>query len=57
MQLSSKDGMQTLNQALADLVIQRIVTIEEAMIKSSNPERMKKLVQSVGGASRLQSAS
>jgi len=53
MQLSSKDGMQTLNQALADLVIKRIVTIEEAVTKSSNPERLKKLVQSVSGASRL----
>ncbi len=57
MQLSSKDGMQTLNQALADLVIKRIVTIEEAVIKSSSPERLKKLVQSVGGESRLQSTS
>jgi len=43
--LSNKDGMQTLNQALADLVRRGIVSQEEAVMKSSNPEALKKLLQ------------
>ena len=42
MQLGSKDGMQTLDQALAELVRNHIVTQEEAMMKSSNPEQINK---------------
>jgi twitching motility protein PilT len=42
MQLGSKDGMQTLDQALAELVRRHIVTQEEAMMKSSNPEQINK---------------
>ena len=42
MQLSSKDGMQTLDQASADLVRRKLVTIEEAMRTSSDPGRLKK---------------
>jgi len=45
MRLSSKDGMQTLDQALADLVKGKMVTQEEAMMKSSNPERLLKSLQ------------
>lgn len=45
MQLGAKDGMQTLDQALADLVRRGIVTQEEAMMKSSNPERLQKALQ------------
>lgn len=45
MQLGAKDGMQTLDQALADLVRRGIVTQEEAMMKSSNPERLLKVLQ------------
>lgn len=45
MQLGAKDGMQTLDQALADLVRSGIVTQEEAMMKSSNPERLLKALQ------------
>ncbi len=44
MQLGSKDGMQTLDRALADLLGRHIVTEEEAMMKSSNPEQIKKLL-------------
>jgi len=43
-QLGAKDGMQTLNQALAYLVKDRIVLTEEAMMKSSDPERLKRLI-------------
>ena len=45
MQLSSKDGMQTLDQAIAELVRRNIVTLEEAMKESSNPERLQKSLQ------------
>jgi twitching motility protein PilT len=45
MQLNAKDGMQNLDQALAQLVRDRIVSQEEAMAKSSNPERLTKLLQ------------
>ncbi len=53
MQLSSKDGMQTLDQVLADLVRRNIVTREEAMMKSSNPERLKKSLQFQHGSSNF----
>lgn len=45
MQMSSKDGMQTLDQALADLIKRNIVTQEEAEKKSSNPARLKRQLQ------------
>jgi twitching motility protein PilT len=44
MQLSSAEGMQTLDQALADLVRKKIVTEEEAKMKSSHPDRLKKML-------------
>lgn len=44
MQLSAGEGMQTLDQALADLVRRKLVTLEEAMMKSSSPEKLKKLL-------------
>jgi twitching motility protein PilT len=45
MQLSSKDGNQTLDQALADLVKKKMVTLEEAMNKTSNPARLSRFLQ------------
>jgi twitching motility protein PilT len=45
MQLSSAESMQTLDQALADLVRKKIVTLEEAKMKSSHPDRLKKLLE------------
>ena len=45
MQLSSAEGMQTLDQALAELVKRKIVTLEEAKMKSSHPDRLKKLIE------------
>jgi twitching motility protein PilT len=48
-QLSSKDGMQTLDQALADLVKKGLATKEDAMMKTSNPERLEKILQYSGG--------
>ena len=53
MQLGAKNGMQTLDQALTDLVRRGIVTQAEATMKSSNPERLKKALQFQVGASPL----
>ncbi len=53
MQLGAKDGMQTLDQALTDLIRKGTVTQEEAVMKSSHPERLKKALQFQVGASPL----
>jgi twitching motility protein PilT len=46
MEVSSKEeGMQTMDQALAKLVIRDIVAMEEALMKSSNPLKLKQLLQ------------
>ena len=46
MEVSSKEeGMQTMEQALAKLVSRNIVTMEEALTKSSNPLRLKQFFQ------------
>ncbi len=45
MQLNANEGMQTLEQALAELVRTRIITQDEAMMRSSHPERLQKLLQ------------
>jgi twitching motility protein PilT len=39
------EGMQTLDQALADLVSRNLVAREEAMMKSSNPVKLDKLLR------------
>jgi twitching motility protein PilT len=44
-QLGAKDGMQSLNQSLANLVRSRVVAIEDAVVKSSDPEQLRKLIQ------------
>jgi Tfp pilus assembly ATPase PilU len=46
MEVSSKEeGMQTMEQALAELVSRNIVSMEEALMKSSNPLKLKQLFQ------------
>ncbi len=50
MQLAVKVGMQTLNQTLADLVKEHTVTAEEAMMKSSEPDQLRKLLDGYGSA-------
>jgi len=46
MELSSKsEGMQTLDQALAELVNRNLVTREEAMMKSVNPVKLEQWLQ------------
>ncbi len=47
MEVSSKEeGMRTLDQALAELVSRNVVTLEEAMTKSSNPVKLNQSFQS-----------
>lgn len=45
LEVGGKEGMQTLNQALADLVKRGIVSVQEAMSKSSNPSKLRELLQ------------
>lgn len=44
-QTSQKDGMKTMNQSLADLCNKGIISFEECVGKSSNPEEVDKLVK------------
>jgi len=48
-QLGSREGMETLNQALANLVKKKLVTSDEAMLKSSNPNQLTKLISFSAG--------
>lgn len=47
-QTGAKFGMQTMNQSLAELYQRRLITLEEAMNSSSDPEELKKLLQKSG---------
>jgi twitching motility protein PilT len=44
-QLSTQEGMQTLDQSLADLLRRKLVSKEEASLKSSHPDKLQSLVQ------------
>jgi len=56
MELGSREGMQTLDQALAELVRSGIVTQEEAVMKTSNPVKLNELLRIQQGASRFQTS-
>jgi len=45
LEMGEPEGMQTMDQALADLVRRNIVTKEEVMMKSSNPVKLNQLLQ------------
>ncbi|MCX7940623.1 MAG: type IV pilus twitching motility protein PilT [Endomicrobia bacterium] len=45
MQTGAKFGMQTMNQSLAELYSKRLITLDEALSVSSDPEELKKLIQ------------
>jgi twitching motility protein PilT len=49
-QSGAKYGMQTMNQSLADLVRRRLITREEAMMRSTLPEELAQLLGSDGAA-------
>ena len=50
MEVSRPEGMQTLDQALTDLVKRKLVTLEDALIKSRDPAKMQRSLQSQGEA-------
>jgi len=52
-EMGSKEGMQTLDQAMADLVSKGLVAKEEAMMKSGNPVKLQQLLQSYSEATRF----
>jgi twitching motility protein PilT len=56
MEMSELEGMQTLDQALADLVQRDIVTLEEALLRSGNPVKLRQSLQSQTEASTSQKA-
>ena len=45
-----KFGMQTMNQSLASLYTRRLITLEDAMGRSSDPAELKTLIAQGGGA-------
>jgi twitching motility protein PilT len=50
MQSGQKFGMQTMNQALVELITRRQITRDEAMSRSTNPEELAQLLLQVEGA-------
>ncbi|MBZ0187238.1 MAG: hypothetical protein K8F91_13410, partial [Candidatus Obscuribacterales bacterium] len=44
MQMGARQGMQTLEQSLANLVKANVVSMEEAMAKTSRPEDLRQLI-------------
>ena len=47
-EMGKLEGAQTMDQALLDLVKRNIVTLEEAVLRSSNPAKLQQLLQSQG---------
>ena len=45
LQLNRKSGMQTLDQDLFDLVKSKTITLEEALLKSSDPEKLEEKIK------------
>jgi twitching motility protein PilT len=48
MQTGTAKGMQTMEQALAELVLRRVVTIETALSRSSRPEQLLGVLERMG---------
>ena len=46
----AKFGMQTLNQALLDLYIRRVITLEECLGHSSEVDELKTMILNAGGS-------
>jgi twitching motility protein PilT len=47
-EMGKLEGAQTMDQALTDLVKRNMVTLEEAVLRSSNPAKLQQLSQSQG---------
>jgi twitching motility protein PilT len=48
MQTSTARGMQTMEQALADLALRRVVNIEDAIARSSRPDQLIGILERAG---------
>jgi twitching motility protein PilT len=48
----AKFGMQTFNQSLAAAFARRVITLEEALGRSSDPDELKNLISTGSGAMR-----
>jgi twitching motility protein PilT len=48
MQTGTAKGMQTMEQSLADLVIRKVITLEDALSRSSRPEQLFGLLERAG---------
>jgi twitching motility protein PilT len=48
MQTGTSKGMQTMEQALSDLVVRGIVTLDDALSRSSRPEQLFGLLERAG---------
>jgi twitching motility protein PilT len=44
-QLSANEGMQTLDQSLAYLLRRNLISKEDALLKSSHPDKLQNLLQ------------
>ena len=53
MEMGKLEGAQVLDQDLAGLVSRNIVTLEDALLKSSNPAKLQKLLQSQSDTATL----
>ena len=53
MEMGKLEGAQTLDQALTDLVKRNIITLEEAILRSSDPVKLQRSLQSQGGSTRF----
>jgi twitching motility protein PilT len=42
----SKHGMTTMNQSLCELFIRRLITLDDALARSSDPDELKTLISS-----------
>jgi twitching motility protein PilT len=51
-----KHGMQTFNQALATLYHKRLITLDAAISRSSNPEELQELIARGSGINTAQAA-
>ena len=48
MQTNTARGMQTMEQALADLTVRRVVNLEDALTRSSRPEQLLGILERQG---------
>jgi twitching motility protein PilT len=48
MQTNTARGMQTMEQALADLTVRRVVSLEDALSRSSRPEQLLGILERQG---------